>query len=159
VLLVALSFFLAWGRCNTIISQDRLGTKHKQKFCSFPKRLLHCSEREGVSVCSLFFVAGVHTYLRHVNASDPSTPVETQLPHIAAFMLAQAENWYYFGSTGWWDDDFVWNDLYDKGKCGVATRQLSCLVLSCLILSCLVLSCLSCANVAAATYVALLTLG
>ena len=61
-------------------------------------------------------MAGVHTYLRHVNASDPSTPVETQLPHIAAFMLAQAENWYYFGSTGWWDDDFVWNDLYDKGK-------------------------------------------
>ena len=58
---------------------------------------------------------GVHTYLKHVNATDPTSPVESQLPHIAAFMLAQTENWYYFGSTGWWDNDFVWNDLYDKG--------------------------------------------
>ncbi len=42
---------------------------------------------------------------------------------MAAFMLAQAENWYYFGSTGWWDDDFIWNDLYDKGA------TLSCLLM------------------------------
>jgi hypothetical protein len=31
--------------------------------------------------------AGVHTYLHHVNASDPTTPVEDQTPHIAAFMV------------------------------------------------------------------------
>eukprot|EP01051_Picozoa_sp_SAG22_P003900 SAG22_NODE_198_length_15480_cov_24.005526_8_plen_78_part_00 len=38
-------------------------------------------------------------------------------------MLAQAENWYYFGSTGWWDDDFAWQDLYDKATtCGKPTQ-------------------------------------
>ena len=38
--------------------------------------------------------AGFHPYLRHVNATDPTSPVESQLPHMAAFMLAQQENWY-----------------------------------------------------------------
>ena len=31
----------------------------------------------------------------------------------------KAENWYYFGSTGWWDDSYEWTDLYDKATaCG-----------------------------------------
>eukprot|EP01048_Picozoa_sp_COSAG05_P004454 COSAG05_NODE_240_length_13119_cov_122.275806_3_plen_142_part_00 len=42
---------------------------------------------------NLGVAAGVHTYLQHVNRTDPTSPVESQLPHIAAFMLAQAENW------------------------------------------------------------------
>ena len=64
--------------------------------------------------------AGVHTYLKHINNSDPSSPVEDQMPHIAAFTLARAENWYYFGSTGWWDDDFRWTVLWDKASnCGL----------------------------------------
>ena len=94
--------------------------------------------------------AGVHTYYQHVNRTDPSSPVEDPLPHMAAFMLAQVrhrlrlpsfpcsslpasdtalwpfvqtENWYYFGSTGWWDNDFVWTDLYDKATgCGKPTE-------------------------------------
>jgi hypothetical protein len=34
-------------------------------------------------------------------------------------MLAQEEHWYYFGSTGWWDDSFTWSPLYDNvTKCG-----------------------------------------
>merc|ERR1711934_243539 len=63
--------------------------------------------------------AGVHTYLQHVNRTDPSSPVESQLPHMAAFMLAQQENWYYFGSTGWWDNSFEWEGLFDRATtCG-----------------------------------------
>ena len=46
--------------------------------------------------------AGVHTYLQHVNATDPSSPLEDEMPHMAAFMLAREEHWYYFGSTGRW---------------------------------------------------------
>jgi len=33
--------------------------------------------------------AGVHTYYQHVNRTDPSSPVEDPLPHMAAFMLAR----------------------------------------------------------------------
>jgi len=67
--------------------------------------------------------AGVHTYLQHVNATDPSSPVESQLSHMAVFMLAQEENWYYFGSTGWWDQDFHWEELYDQAtSCGKPTE-------------------------------------
>lgn len=67
--------------------------------------------------------AGVHTYLKRVNASDPNSPIENQLPHMAAFMLAQQEHWYYFGSTGWWDDDYVWDELFDKvSTCGKPTE-------------------------------------
>ena len=63
--------------------------------------------------------AGVHVYLQHVNASDPTSPLEDQLPHMAAFLLAREEHWYYFGSTGWWDDSFSWNPLFDKAAaCG-----------------------------------------
>jgi len=65
--------------------------------------------------------AVTHTYLKHINASDPTSPVESQLTHIAAFMLAQAENWYYLGSTqpGWWDYNYVWDKLYDEATtCG-----------------------------------------
>ena len=48
---------------------------------------------------------GVHTYLHHVNVTDPTSPVESQLPHIAAFMLAQAENWY--SSIQHWSDQWL----------------------------------------------------
>ena len=38
-------------------------------------------------------------------------------------LFVQTENWYYFGSTGWWDNDFVWTDLYDKATgCGKPTE-------------------------------------
>lgn len=64
--------------------------------------------------------AGVHTYLQHVNRSDPLSPVESQLPHIAAFMLARNDNWFYFGSTGWWDNSYVWDPLWDNvTRCGL----------------------------------------
>merc|ERR1712166_436259 len=63
--------------------------------------------------------SGVHTYLQHVNATDPSSPLEDQLPHMAAFMLAREEHWYYFGSTGWWDADYSYQAVYDKAStCG-----------------------------------------
>lgn len=63
--------------------------------------------------------SGVHTYLRHANATDPASPIESQLPHMAAFMLAREENWYYFGSSGWWDKDFSWSSLFDRASgCG-----------------------------------------
>eukprot|EP00040_Diaphanoeca_grandis_P007407 m.40818 g.40818 ORF g.40818 m.40818 type:complete len:428 (+) comp18624_c0_seq1:210-1493(+) len=62
--------------------------------------------------------AGVHTYY-HNATEDPT-------PHMAAFMLARSEHWYYFGSTGWWDDSFVWTDLYDKAsQCGMPTEPCS----------------------------------
>lgn len=67
--------------------------------------------------------AGVHTYLQHVNQSDPNSPLESQLPHMAAFLLAREEHWYYFGSTGWWDNDYAWDALYDKAStCGKPTE-------------------------------------
>ena len=67
--------------------------------------------------------AGVHTYLQHVNKSDPKSTLESQLPHMAAFMLARQEHWYYFGSTGWWDDNYAWDALYDKAStCGKPTE-------------------------------------
>ena len=57
------------------------------------------------------------------NAAPQASPVESQLPHMAAFMLAREDNWYYFGSTGWWDDDFVWNPLFDRASgCGRPTE-------------------------------------
>jgi hypothetical protein len=53
----------------------------------------------------------VHTYY-HNATEDP-------LPHMAAFMLAKEENWYFLGSTGWWDDSYAWDPLYDKlSQCG-----------------------------------------
>ena len=38
-------------------------------------------------------------------------------PHVAAFLLAREEHWYYFGSTGWFDASYEWSDLYDL-QCG-----------------------------------------
>lgn len=56
--------------------------------------------------------AAVHTYYQ--------TATEDPTPHMAAFLLTRQENWYYFGSTGWWDDSFTWSDLYDKATaCGM----------------------------------------
>ena len=59
--------------------------------------------------------AGVHTYYhKPVNGTreDPES-------HLAAFLLARSEYWYYFGSTGWLDSDFVWSAWYDKAAaCG-----------------------------------------
>jgi len=55
--------------------------------------------------------AGVHTY--YPNAT------ENPMAHMAAFLLGREEGWYFFGSTGWWDDSYHWSDLYDKAsKCG-----------------------------------------
>lgn len=35
-------------------------------------------------------------------------------------MIARSDYWYYIGSTGWWDDSYTWNDLYDKVSfCGL----------------------------------------
>ena len=57
--------------------------------------------------------AGVHTYY-HNASEDP-------MPHMAAFMLAKQSYWYFFGSTGWWDDSFQWTTLYDQAStCGAA---------------------------------------
>jgi hypothetical protein len=57
--------------------------------------------------------AGVHTYYKNAT-EDP-------LPHMAAFMLAKREHWYFFGSTGWWDDSYAWTALYDRAsQCGDA---------------------------------------
>ena len=54
---------------------------------------------------------GVHTYLKNLT--------EDASPHIAAFMLFRQEHWYYFGSTGWLDNDWAWDPLYDTlGRCG-----------------------------------------
>jgi len=62
--------------------------------------------------------AAVHTYYK--NATEDPTP------HMAAFMLARSEHWYFFGSTGWWDDSFVWTELYDKAsECGTPTGPCS----------------------------------
>ena len=59
--------------------------------------------------------AAVHTYYR--NAS------EDPMPHVAAFMLARMDHWYYLGSTGWWDDSYAWSDLYDAvSRCGKPLR-------------------------------------
>jgi len=59
----------------------------------------------------LGIASGVHTYLKN--------DTESQMPHMAAFLLARAENWYYFGSTGWWDKDFHWDALFDRASaCG-----------------------------------------
>lgn len=55
--------------------------------------------------------SAVHTYYH--NASEDPTP------HVAAFLLARNTSWYFFGSTGWWDNSFQWTSLYDTaGKCG-----------------------------------------
>jgi hypothetical protein len=56
--------------------------------------------------------AGVHVYYQHENKSDPGSPLEDPMPHIAAFMLMRQEHWYYFGSTGWLDADWHWTALY-----------------------------------------------
>jgi len=55
--------------------------------------------------------AVVHTYYKH--ATDEPTP------HIAAFLLARSDHWYFLGSTGWWDASYHWSRLYDAcGQCG-----------------------------------------
>ena len=64
--------------------------------------------------------ATVHTYYKSAD-EDP-------LPHVAAFLLARAEGWYFLGSTGWWDKSYRWTSLYDAaGRCGrplgAATNQ------------------------------------
>ena len=90
-----------------------------------------CCAQNMLMESKLGVAAGVHTYLHYVNKTDPTSPckapvtsglcgpVEDQTPHIAAFMLARTDNWYYFGSTGWWDDSFTWDPLWDKvSTCG-----------------------------------------
>lgn len=57
--------------------------------------------------------AGVHTYLT-TNAT--TKVVESHLPHMAAFLLVRKENWYYFGSTGWWDESYVPQGLLCRAK-------------------------------------------
>jgi len=53
----------------------------------------------------------LHTYL---NSRD-----EDPTSHIAAFMLVRQEHWYYFGSTGWLDNDWHWSPLYEQvSACG-----------------------------------------
>ena len=120
-----------------------------------------CPERNGTAGWCLIHnmleeskrgIAGaVHTYLKN--------ETEAQNGHIAAFMLARSDYWYYFGvsstapssllthvyavpqltsstglfshraflfsstphlqSTGWWDDSYKWDPLYDSvSKCG-----------------------------------------
>ena len=54
---------------------------------------------------------GVHTYLKSLD-EDPT-------PQVAAFLLMRQAHWYYFGSTGWLDDDWAWSPLYDQlARCG-----------------------------------------
>ena len=52
--------------------------------------------------------AGVHVYYQHVNQSDPTSPLEDPTPHVVTFMLFRQEHWYFFGSTGWFDDSWQW---------------------------------------------------
>ena len=60
--------------------------------------------------------AGVHTYY---HKPLPNGTREDPTSHMAAFLLAREEGWYYFGSTGWLDSDFVWSPLYDQAAaCG-----------------------------------------
>ena len=47
-----------------------------------------CQARRGVP-------AAVHSYYK-VADEDPT-------PHVAGFLLGREEQWYYLGSTGWWD--------------------------------------------------------
>jgi len=55
--------------------------------------------------------AMVHTYY-HKDDEDPT-------PHLAAFMLARSDHWFYLGSTGWWDNSYRWTSMYDAlNKCG-----------------------------------------
>jgi len=55
--------------------------------------------------------AAVHTYY-HAADEDPT-------PHIAGFLLARSEHWYFLGSTGWWDDSYHWTGTYNAcAKCG-----------------------------------------
>jgi len=57
--------------------------------------------------------AGVHTY--YTNATEDPTP------HVAAFQLVREDHWYFFGSTGWFDDSWQWTPLYDTvARCGRA---------------------------------------
>lgn len=55
---------------------------------------------------------GVHTYYHKPTA--PNATAEDPTAHMAAFLLGRESGWYYFGSTGWLDSDFVWSALYDK---------------------------------------------
>ena len=57
---------------------------------------------------------GVHAYYAR-NATTGA--LEDVTPHVAAFLLAREEHWYYFGSTGWFDASYEWSDLYDL-ECG-----------------------------------------
>ena len=59
---------------------------------------------------------GVHTYYHQ---TSPNATAENPTAHMAAFLLGREEGWYYFGSTGWLDSDFVWSELYDRAsRCG-----------------------------------------
>jgi len=64
--------------------------------------------------------AAVHTYYKAAD-EDPT-------PHVAAFLLARSERWFFLGSTGWFDNSFKWSSLYDAcSRCGrplgAATNQ------------------------------------
>ena len=53
----------------------------------------------------------LHTYLKSTD-EEPSS-------HVAAFLIFRQEDWYYFGSTGWLDDNWAWSPLYDRvSACG-----------------------------------------
>ena len=44
---------------------------------------------------------------------------EDVTPHAAAFLLFREAGWYFFGSTGWLDEDWQWEPVYDKlAACG-----------------------------------------
>lgn len=54
---------------------------------------------------------GMHTYLNNMT-EDPT-------PHLAAFMIFRQQHWYSFSSTGWLDNDWEWQPIYDKlSECG-----------------------------------------
>jgi len=48
---------------------------------------------------------------RYLKTNTTTHTVESELVHMAAFLLARQQDWHYFGSTGWWDDSFTWNAL------------------------------------------------
>ena len=76
----------------------------------------------------LGLAAGVHVYYQQENKScvpnaTAAPPVvcalEDPTPHIAAFLLFRQEFWFFFGSTGWLDQDWAWSKLYDTlSACG-----------------------------------------
>ena len=92
-----------WCILDNLLEESKLGVAAVRRsrihsFKSFRSKGLRSIRLR--TECDLYHCAvglhvqGVHTYLKHENATDPASPVESQLPHIAAFMLAQTENWY-----------------------------------------------------------------